>query len=389
MDVRVIELDLHWVPSPYAPADGSTHGYWVTLCHGDGQQVPGQQTYVHVGCSDDRPAQDGFAEVRRWIDTHPGQFVYIYLENQLYPQQPLATQQQGVDVAASLLDKAFGDIAYRPARTTNGDCTDIPYTTVSTAQMLATGKRVLLLGNCGVDSASVAPTWSGLVFQRGSGKWDESGDPASYTSADCVKDQSTRARDRVFRREYEDSTFVSAATGDGPHALMSPGDVATMTRCGVNIIGFDQLRPQDGRLAALVWSWAQNEPARGSCAVQGRDGRFHATGCRGKLPAACQSPDGTWHVTNTAVERRQAASECPLEFPASSFSVPLNGFRNDQLRLAHGAVGDVWLDYANVDGVWKAFTAAARTDRASRGRSAPHGPRGHGHRPPPRNASLD
>src|SRR4029079_1460280 len=34
MDVRALEIDLHWVPSPYGSR--ATNGYWVTMCHGDG-----------------------------------------------------------------------------------------------------------------------------------------------------------------------------------------------------------------------------------------------------------------------------------------------------------------------------------------------------------------
>src|SRR5205814_7011368 len=41
MDVRAIEIDLHWVPSPYAAANGRTDtgGKWVTMCHGNNDVV--------------------------------------------------------------------------------------------------------------------------------------------------------------------------------------------------------------------------------------------------------------------------------------------------------------------------------------------------------------
>src|SRR5207248_2463190 len=137
-------------------------------------------------------------------------------------------------------------------------CATIPYST-SRTEMMAGGARVLLVGNCGPGD------WSGLVFQRGQ-TWDESGDPTNYQPSDCTRDRQLRANDTLFRRTFEDSTFVSAATGSGPKQPMSPQSVADMVRCGVNIIGMDQLRPQDGRLAALVWSWAVNQPSTGDCA---------------------------------------------------------------------------------------------------------------------------
>jgi len=57
MDVRAIEIDVHWWPSPFGNL--STGGKWVTMCHGDSSQVPG----VHIGCTWDRPFQDGLDEV--------------------------------------------------------------------------------------------------------------------------------------------------------------------------------------------------------------------------------------------------------------------------------------------------------------------------------------
>src|SRR3712207_7384477 len=44
-----------------------------------------------------------------------------------------------------------------------------------------------------------------------------------------------------------------------------------MTDCGVNLFGFDQLLPSDGRIEATIWSWAKDEPRQpGGCALQRR-----------------------------------------------------------------------------------------------------------------------
>ena len=361
MDIRAIELDLHWVPSPYGTPD--THGYWVTMCHGDGQQAPGAGVYVHVGCSDDRPAQDGFAEVRRWLDAHPGQFLLIYLENQLYDASPVADATLAHNTAASLLQNAFGNLIYRPTGTAPGGCATLPYDK-SRAQMMATGARVLLVGNCGPGA------WSSLVFQRGN-TWDESGSPSSYSFGDstCNQDMTYRQSDSKFRREFEDSTFVTAATNTAPTTPMSPDNVSAMVRCGVNVIGMDQLRPQDGRLAALVWSWATDQPAAsGSCAQQGSDGRFTAVSCGLARPAACQSPNGDWQVTSVAVAWNDAAAECATEFPGSRFAVPMDGYRNLMLQRAHPGVAAVWLDYARVGGTWTAWAGHAPVHGHGHGR---------------------
>jgi len=379
MDIRAIEIDLHWVPSPYATPD--THGYWVTMCHGDGQQVPNTGAYVHVGCSDDRPAQDGFAEVRRWLDTHPGQFVLIYLENQLYDASPVADATMAHNKAASLLQSAFGNLIYRPGGTAPNKCATLPYGK-SRAQMMAEqkGARVLLVGNCGPGA------WSSLVFQRGS-TWDESGDPAHYDSTACSHDMNYRQFDTKFRREFEDSTFVTAATNTAPTTPMSPDNVVSMVRCGVNIIGMDQLRPQDGRLAALVWSWGTNQPSSaGACAQQGGDGRFSAASCTLGRPAACQSASGDWHVTSVAVDWKDAVEQCASEFPGSQFAVPMNGFRNLMLQGAHHYTGAVWLNYAQVRGTWTPWAAPAPQGgpgNHGRGHAYAYG-RDHGKGGPPR-----
>src|SRR5882672_67077 len=96
MDIRLIEMDLHWVPSIYSNAD--TGGYWVTLCHGDS----GNPLGVHIGCTNDRPFQDGLAEVKAWLDQHTDQFVIVYLENQL------SGDASAHALAAKLIDDAVG-----------------------------------------------------------------------------------------------------------------------------------------------------------------------------------------------------------------------------------------------------------------------------------------
>lgn len=350
MDIRALEIDLHWVPSPYGTA--ATHGYWPTICHGDGQDPTGRGLYVHVGCSDDRPMQDGLAEVRRWLAANPGQVVLVYLENQLYPGGPVASPQQAHDVAAHIIDSQLGSLVYRPpAGAPPGNCTSMPYD-VSRADILAAGKQVLLVGNCGPGA------WNQWVFTRGPA-WDESGNPTTYGAADCAKDQAAREGHTSFRRWYEESPWLEAMTN--ATQVLTASTTAQMVRCGANIIGFDQLQPFDGRLAALVWSWAKDEPAAtGDCAEQGSDGRFHALDCGRRLRFACVDSHLDWHVTTVAGPWRDGAATCSRQFPGSSYGVPANGYRNAQLAAAAadgapgGAVGSagVWLNYARVHGAW-------------------------------------
>ena len=69
-------------------------------------------------------------------------------------------------------------------------------------------------------------------------------------------------------RYYEDSTFLTdgasyvgqSTRDDG----LSPATTTALVRCGVDLLGFDQLLPGDGRLDAAVWSGrrASRAPAR-------------------------------------------------------------------------------------------------------------------------------
>jgi len=130
-------------------------------------------------------------------------------------------------------------------------------------------------------------------------------------------------------------------------------------RCGVDLTGLDQLLPDDGRLDALVWSWAQDEPnATGDCAVQRKEtARWEATSCAAQArPAACLTADGMWLTTAKAVTYRKAPSAC--EKQGASFAVPRTGYENELLRAAAPeSAATTWLGYRVTDGRWQATPA--------------------------------
>jgi hypothetical protein len=368
MDVRALEIDLHWVPSVYGSA--ATHGYWVTMCHGDGEDPTGQGVFVHVGCTDDRPLQDGLAEVGRWLAAHPHEVVLLYLENQLYDASPVASQTQAHNIAASLIRQQLGRFVYQPpSDQPAGSCAPMPYD-VSSADILAAGKQLLLVGNCGPGS------WSRWVYTRGPA-WDESGNPTSYSTADCASDRRGMDSHSVFRRWYEESPWLEAMTN--ATQVLSADTTARMVRCGANLVGFDQLQPNDGRLAAFVWSWAPGEPSSsaGPCAFQGSDTRFHASTCEVQRHFACADDTGAFHVTVATGSWPDGFAACSAEFPGSRYAVPPNGLRNAE--LAAGGPGTVWLDYArDANGQWQANASRSVPEQL------PPGARGKGHRHHPK-----
>ena len=207
---------------------------------------------------------------------------------------------------------------------------------------------MLIVGNCGPGA------WGSWVHERGP-RWDESGDPSAYDDAACRADETARKDDTSFRRYFEDSTWLTAMLNGSNH-LVTPQTAARMVACGVNIIGLDQLTPQDPRLAALVWSWAQDEPSAGGgdCAYQGPDTRFRAAPCNDvHMHFACVDASGGWYVTNAKGVWSRGPAACTAQFPGTRFAVPANGYRNQLLAGARQKPDDgVWLDYAVVNGAW-------------------------------------
>jgi hypothetical protein len=338
MGIRGIEIDLHWVPSIYGTA--ATGGYWVTVCHGQSTAIPDTGQSVHIGCSDDRSLQNTLAEVRAWLDAHPSQFLLVYFENQL------DNNLRAHDLAAALTRQKLGKLVYRPrGHLKAGECAPMPYGR-SEAAMARTGARVLIVGNCGPGSA-----WNHLVFTRGD-KWNEGGNPTTYGATDCAADIKAHDAHAVFRRWYEESPFLEAAMG--ATQTLTPRATRLMVRCGINLTGFDQLMPTDGRLKAFVWSWAAGQPgARNGCAYQAANGRFRVSSCMVKRHAACVRHN-RWHVTDRTGPAREGQRLCRAEFPRSRFGVPPNGLRNWQLHRARPSKhATVWLNYAKVHGHWR------------------------------------
>ena len=112
-----------------------------------------------------------------------------------------------------------------------------------------------------------------------------------------------------------------------------------MTRCGVDLFGFDQLLPGDGRLAALVWSWAPDEPARRGCAIQRADG-WRSVRCRSHRASACEARGG-YFIRAPPAEVDAPAAQVPAAAPAHGQrgrqAAGRDGRRRRQVGLAEAA----------------------------------------------------
>ena len=328
IDIRSLELDLHWFPSVsdllFAPV----------VCHAESQ---------HEGCSVEKPLGPVAGEIAAWLRSHRDQVLLLYLEDHLTAGIGKGDQHEK---AVARLTSALGSLIYRPS---GPGCTKLPLD-LTRARVLAAGAQVVLVSGCGTTAS-----WRGLVFDWNAHVEER---PKGYQDfPSCGPDVTRAVYDSNLVRYYEDSTWLTTAgsligqssVDDG----ITPSTAAAMARCGVDLTGFDQLRPDDGRLEASVWSWATNEPAAtGDCSVQRADGRFEARSCGESHPAACRTAGGSWTVTGASTAFADTAAACTAA--GATLAVPRTGYENQLLKAA-AAGATPWLGYVRDGAGWRAL----------------------------------
>jgi hypothetical protein len=364
LDVRGLEVDVHWSPTPRSGPDGAqTQGRAPVVCHAQEQQG------VHVGCTGERLLGDVLADVAGWLNrpANRDQVILLYLEDHL----------EGNHAAArAVLDRTLkrdggldGSLIYR-AGASDTDCRSLPLT-LTRRQVLDSGAQVVIVGNCGDG-------WNSRVFAWG-GDVRAEDRPHGYTAANCGDVSRTTYATRLVRF-YEDSTFLtpaSAQLSQGQIATaddgIDPATAAAMVRCGVDLFGLDQLVPGDARLPSLVWSWAPDKPAAadGGCALQRADSRWVTGDCAQSRPAACRLAAGGWTVS-PATPYDLAEAACASA--GGEFDLPRTGYDNARLRAAAGT-GEVWVHH-------RAFAASSAKQDAGKGGQRDTGTSGPGAAPP-------
>lgn len=316
--VRSLELDVHlFVGRP-------------VLCHSTGP---------HLGCTTEKTFREVLREIRGWIDRNPRQVLLLYLEGHL-------DTDAGYGLGSDDLEAVMGGLIYRPP-SGGARCDPLPLEATRN-QVRASGKRLLLMGDCGEGSR-----WQSYVH-------DDRQRLTASTNApfrdfpDCGPDYTRAQYESRQVRYYEDATTVGASTGS-EHGTISPPLVGRMTRCGVDLIGFDLLKGGDPRVAAQVWSWAANEPTRGrDCAIQGAGGRWFTRPCGERHRVACRDATGLWRIARKATARG-AARACGR--PALVQGVPRTGYEGQRLLAAQkrAGAGAVWLGIRRRGDGWKAY----------------------------------
>jgi hypothetical protein len=254
LDVRSLELDVHWFLNR------------PVVCHAEGD---------FTGCSIEQTLDVELAKIDGWLARHPDQVVLLYLEDHL-------GAQDGHDAGARMIEDTIGPRVYRPS----GGCQQLPLDLTREA-VRAAGKQVIIVGGCGTGAA-----YQGLAFS-----WDEHVEtrPIAFQGPPgCGPDFPRAVWDATLVRYYEDSTFLTdgasyvgqSTRDDG----LTPATTTALVRCGADLLGFDQLLPDDGRLDAAAWSWAPGEPRAGGgrrCIVQRpSDARWELRRCSKKLGEA-------------------------------------------------------------------------------------------------------
>ncbi len=292
--VRSLELDVHNIAGT------------PIVCHGEGADQ------AHLGCSTERTLAARLPEIRSWLDAHPSEVLLLYLEDHL---------EGAYDTGAQVLRQGLGDKLYLPPP---GSCTQLPHA-LTRNQIRAAGKQVIIMSNCGEGTA-----WRSLVFASDERAKDEGG-PRDFTVRYPQCDYSDR-----FQRFYEDSTKLSATvdqTNGLPPAPLTPAITRAMTKCGVDLLGFDQLTSTDGRLAATIWSWAPGQPSGTGCVLMRT--RFRVAPCTARHRFACRAADGRLTVSPTRAIWKRRPRGCRR-------GLPRTGYEAAKLRDASGGKA-VWL----------------------------------------------
>lgn len=330
-DIRALELDVHFVA-------GTEHGgaKVVRVCHGRGAD---QQ---HLGCTTEPLLSAVLPELETWLAAHPDQVLLLYLEDNLGDPTGYAETVDALD--QGLIDASGGSLIYRPdpKDIATGGCANLPLG-VSRDDVRTAHRNVVLVGNC-------ANGWAADVFGWDANHVEGGSTPGYQPFPACDSSYDRPTYEAKFVRYYEDSTWLSAAIdpSQSPAAheadSLTPPRVTAMVDCGVNLFGFDQFDPNDGRIAASIFSWAPGQPdaSAGACALQRADGRWVTGDCTAAQPAACRTAAGSWTLS-APVDFAGARAACSAT--DGTFAVPRTGLQNAQLRQAAADSGGLtWID---------------------------------------------
>ena len=263
VDVRSLELDLHWFPS------ASTGGAMApVVCHAQGERrLLGREAARRRRC----------APIGDWLRAHP--------------RRDRSSSTSRTSSRARRAGRRGGrDVEERdrrprlPPAGAAGSASSCRWTATRN-DVRAAGKQVVLVGNCGSARARGAGSST-------AGRAHEETPPAAASPATPT---STRRRyDATIIRYFEDDTWLtSAASNVGASSRDDGSTRATTRRCcaaaSTSSASTSSARDATTRHGAAVWSWDEGEPTNAACAVMEPTRRWESRSpCRAR-PFACIS----------------------------------------------------------------------------------------------------
>lgn len=314
LGMRSLELDVHSFP---ALREGRLSG--PIVCHATGP---------HIGCTIEKGLGPVLEEIGDWLEDNRDQVLLLYLEDRL-------DGRAEHEAAAAMIERELGPVLARPDTGRSG-CGELPPDLTREA-VRARGDQVIVVSKCGQG-----PGWPRFAFDWSDREEERPIGYEDYPACDPDIDRATYRAKLI--RYYEDSTQLTRF-GD-PLGISSADEGVTPTtagrlaRCGVDLIGLDQLVVGDPRLPELVWSWAPGEPTGGDCSLRGGDGRWRSHGCNGTRPAACRKRGGGWELSRPV---RAGRAQRACRRIDAVHAVPRTGYENERLGEAAAGRRPVWL----------------------------------------------
>ncbi|WKE67139.1 hypothetical protein PVT67_07855 [Gallaecimonas kandeliae] len=296
------------------------HSYWsddVALCHasdGDCFWSPWLRQSMR------RLA----AELNAWLNSHPRQVLYLYLNDYLGDGDKALLGQ----VVAS----SFGTRLYRPQ-----GCENLS-PEISNQQVLAADRQIVVFS----DRACV----EGLVFARG-----------DFESGHSVRDDGTD----FSGRNYVDGRFSRAYECDHPNCtnVLNAEQVRQAQLAGINSVAQDQL-VEDGKALYQLWAFDPAPASHyGDWQAESRSARltanghyYLAMGDKGELLRPLCHDGSGWRLAPQAVGFDEAAAACAAingRFEAPKYLVEADKARQllaqqgvVQAHIAFGVAGGRW-----------------------------------------------
>ncbi len=329
--MRSLELDLHNFPTVRNEV-----AIEPVVCHAT----------EAVGCTLEKPFRQVLAEIDGWLDRHPAAILLLYLEDDLRTADAHA-------LGAGALGQVLGEKLYKPGY---GGCKKLPVGSLTRDKVRAAGAQVVAVaGGCGQG-----PGWPALVFN-----WDshEEERPQGFRDyPDCGPDFRRAEYQRDIIRYYEDSTILTRLVSLLGASSVDDGiDVRTtaaFARCGVDLIGFDQVSRDDPRVAGAIWSWAPGQPSGPwHCATLRVEratpyGRWYSRRCAGRRRPLCRRGE-KWVIPGGRVSAARAAKACRRHKARNA--APRTGYEAQLARehMARRGAGEVWLGVRPRGNAWR------------------------------------